>query len=793
MLMSALLVAVGSLSGTLPSVQAAPSTTLTPKFAPRGALITFTGSGFLSTDTGCVVTLQDLTGTNVSVPFTQTCSKSSGSTTLSGSFVVPFISPSTLIHNPYTVIVEGTTTGSKNDAALATFTITTIAMNPTSGPRATTVSVNGSLGGGDTTCSITGSVVGTSSCVISGSSGGNFTGSFIVANVAPGPYTVQVTGSPSGVFVQATFTVTGPSITLTPASGQIGTKVNVTGSGFSFSDTTCSITSPSLSGVVVTPACVIDAGTGIVRGNFTVGNVAPGSYVIRVTGSSTDFAQAAFTVTSGPSITLTPIKGPSGGIVNMTGTGFLPGDKSCTITGAMVTIPACSIVQGSGAPRGNFTVANVASGTYVVTVTGNGGDSAQATFQVTVNGTLTLFPTKGPTGITVTFRGTGFLATDTACVVQSAAAGSAPGSNNLLISSPTCTMSSQVATGSFVVGSLATTNVNWNVTVRGTPANDIPIGVWALFNVTAQITLSPTQGTNGTVVSVTGTGFSSTASTICTLGITPAVNFTDRLCGISGSTGHVSASFRVYNAVAGLYLINVTDSKGFFAGTTFQVGSPSANITLNPNAVFTAVVTFVGVSGSGFHPQDTICTFTPISLLFTVSTCTISSGFVAGSITVLATAPPGLYAITVTGNKGDFAFNFLGVNAVTTATSTTVTTSTDTTVTTGTTITTSTTGVSTSFSSTTLQTTGFSTWIFTSKTATTMFGQTTTAVVSTSTTTSFFSFLTSTTTTLTTTITHTLGQIIQSQMSLRYGGVDLIGLLGVLLLTLPLLIRRYLN
>jgi hypothetical protein len=92
-----------------------------------------------------------------------------------------------------------------------------------------------------------------------------------------------------------------------------------------------------------------------------------------------------------------------------------------------------------------------------------------------------------------------------------------------------------------------------------------------------------------------------------------------------------------------------------------------------------------------------------------------------------------------------------------------------------------------------LQTTGFSTWIFTSKTATTMFGQTTTAVVSTSTTTSFFSFLTSTTTTLTTTITHTLGQIIQSQMSLRYDGVDLIGLLGVLLLTLPLLIRRYLN
>jgi hypothetical protein len=92
-----------------------------------------------------------------------------------------------------------------------------------------------------------------------------------------------------------------------------------------------------------------------------------------------------------------------------------------------------------------------------------------------------------------------------------------------------------------------------------------------------------------------------------------------------------------------------------------------------------------------------------------------------------------------------------------------------------------------------LQTTGFSTWIFTSKTATTMFGQTTTLAVSTSTTTSFVSFLTSTTSTFTTTITHTLGQIIQKQMSLRYEGVDFIGLIGVLSLAVPLLFRRYVD
>lgn len=771
-----------------PPVSAAPAITLNRTNALRGSLVTFTGSGFLSADTDCFVTLQDRTSTNVTVPFTQVCSKSSGSTSLSGSFVVPFVTP---ILNPYIVIVTGNVTGSENDAALAAFTITAITMSPTTGPRATTVSVNGSLGGSDTTCSITGTVVGTVSCVISGSTGGNFTGSFVVANVVPGPYTVRVTGSPSAIFVEATFIVTGPSIALFPSSGAIGTVVNANGTGFSFTDTTCIITSPSLGGVVVTPGCAINAGTGIVNGTFTVGYVAPGSYVIRITGSSSDFAQATFHVTSGPSITLSPTLGPSGTIVGMTGTGFLPGDKSCTIAGTVVTIPACSIVQGSGAPTGSFTVANVAPGTYVVTVTGNGGDSAQATFHVTVNGTLTLLPTKGPTGTTVTFRATGFLATDTACVVLSAAAGFAPGSNNLLIGSFTCSMSSQVATGSFVVGSLATTNVNWNVTVRGTPANDIPTGVWALFNVTAQITVSPTTGTNGTVVGVTGTGFSSTASTVCTLGITPSTGFTDRLCGISGSTGHASASFRVSTAVPGLYLVNVTDSNGYFAGATFQVGTPSANITINPNAVFAPPGGSVGISGSGFNPYDTSCTITPIVFLFSVSSCSTSSGFVGASLTVLNNAPPGLYAITVTGNMGDFAFNYLGVNTVTVQTSTTLTTTTVATSSTGTTITTSTTQVSTSFSTTTLQTTGFSTWIFTSRTATTAFGQTTTSVISTYTTSSIITALTSTTVTISTIITHTLGQIIQPSTSPHVALSDAITLLGVLSLALPLLIRRF--
>ena len=118
-----------------------------------------------------------------------------------------------------------------------------------------------------------------------------------------------------------------------------------------------------------------------------------------------------------------------------------------------------------------------------------------------------------------------------------------------------------MATGSFVVGPFATTNVKWNVTVKGTLGNDIPVGEWAIFNVTAQISLTPTTGTTGTVVSVTGTGFSSTAIS-CTLKISPETSFSAGyiLCGVLGTTGHVSASFVVGSAaVPGLYVVNVTE------------------------------------------------------------------------------------------------------------------------------------------------------------------------------------------------------------------------------------------
>ena len=246
---------------------------------------------------------------------------------------------------------------------------------------------------------------------------------FTVGSVAPGPYVIQVTGS-SGDFAQATFTVTSaaPSITINPTRGIVGTVVSVSGSGFAPADVnagipactsaTAGISSPTSTSIITaTTGCAFSA-TGVlsqagstVPFTFVVGTVSPGPYVIQVTGSSGDVAQATFTVTStAPSITLNPTRGIVGTVVSVSGSGFAPADvnagiPACTSATAGISSPTSTSIitattgcafsatgvlsqAGSTVPF-TFVVGTVSPGPYVIQVKGSSGDVAQATFTVT--------------------------------------------------------------------------------------------------------------------------------------------------------------------------------------------------------------------------------------------------------------------------------------------------------------------------------------------------------------------------------------------------------------------------
>jgi len=206
----------------------------------------------------------------------------------------------------------------------------------------------------------------------------------------------------------------------------------------------------------------------------------------------------------------------------------------------------------------------------------------------------------------------------------------------------------------------------------------------------------------------------------------------------------------------------------------------------------------VGFAATGLNPDDTSCTITAGGTPpWTVTPdCSISGGYASGSFTVSDTAAGGYYLITVTGNGGDFASNFLAVELQSTVTtySTTSTTST-----TSTSLTTTTTSMATSYSysSTTQQTTGIYYSSFTSNTLTTISGITTTSLSVTTTTTETWTTVSQTITTSFTTVSCgplPCGFAIKSQginPSITWGPfADNVGFLAVLLLIIPMLLRR---
>ncbi len=766
-----------------------PTIILSSNVAPAAAIVTIFGSGFNPTDTAtCTIT------PNPPVQAGSSCTMSSGQIT-SASFAVTGTAGTT-----YTITV----TGSSGDFAKALFTVgatgsSYISIVPPSTRVGATISVSGQLKStGTTTCSISGTPVSSTqqSCTIT-NSGPSFTfiGTFIVGNENPGPYAITVTGNGAAPnTVAGTFTLISPIVTLTPFSGGIGITVAISGSGFSSTDTSCSVSSSVLS----TGVCTINSSTGIASGSFLVANVAPGAYLVSVTGSSgsvctSDCAQATFTVLSGPKVTLSPASGTPGRSVTVIGTGFLARDASCSISGTGVGTPACSVVAGSGTPVGSFLISAVAAGSYTITLSGGGGDRAQAVLTVTTSAPTLTFTGSGNgyPGQTIHLVATGLLSTDTGCAVT----GTSSPDGSTVVGASSCSISTGTATGTFTVDSLATDEGVgfYTVTVTGNPGADM---VAASFTVIPNIALAPVNGVSGTPVAISGAGFASGTFT-CTLTSAPSGLFAaapaptcQYLLNILPSNGRVAGTFTVkLGAPAGTYVVTATDGLGDVAGATFTVGTPVAQVTISPNAITPPTSSVaVGVSGFGFNGGDTSCTVTISGSGVTLVPPCAMSGGIAGATLSVSSSASGLYLVTITGNLGDFASNYLFVGGVfTISTSTTYTTSTSTSPT-STTSTTATTVISTTLTTTTYSTTGISTQSFFQTTVTTVSGLTTTAVTSLTTT-----FQTSTATRTTTTTITTSGPILAAQQHVEVASPalpDSLGLLALLLIVVPMLFRR---
>ena len=677
-----------------------PTVSFTPVQGPSGTQVTVIGSGFTPS-----VTVSFTIGTGASVTPSGTCTVvASGSGAGTFSCVVT-ITLTTGNAGAYTV----TATGSDGsfDSGQATFTITTptITLTPSQGPSGVQIMVAGSGftpttdTGGPITISFTigtGASVtpsGTCTVVLSGSSAGTFACFVNITEVNgnPGGYTVTATGSDGGFdSAQALFTITTPTITLTPSQGPSGVGVTVTGSGFTPTTSAGGAVTISFTigtGASVTPsgACTVvssgsSAGTFDCFVNITQVNGSPGSYTVTATGSdgSFDSAQATFTITT-PTITLTPVQGPSGTQVTVAGSGFTP---SATIAfsisaGASVTSSGTCTVAASESNAGTFRCAVTITGSaggYTVTATGSDGnfDASQTSFTITTQA-ITLTPVQGPSGTQVTVIGSGFTPSVTVSFTISTGASVTP--------SGTCTAipggSNNAGTFSCVVTIGLTTGSAGGYTVTATGSDGSFDSAQATFTITTPtITLTPVQGPSGTQLTVSGSGFTPTTSTGGSVTVTTTVS-TGATIGNCAATVVASSSdgtpgtfscvvtIALTTGSAGGYTVTATGSDGSFdsAQATFTITTPT--ITLTPSQGPSGVG--VTVTGSGFTP--TTSTGGAVTISFSISagasvtpseTCTVvPSGSSAGTFDccvniTLVNGSPASYTATATGSDGSF-------------------------------------------------------------------------------------------------------------------------------------------
>jgi hypothetical protein len=167
--------------------------------------------------------------------------------------------------------------------------------------------------------------------------------------------------------IMALFTVL-PALMLEPASGAVGTKVQVSGSGFGRYEENIKLTYGGMS--LVAPEIKSDA-----DGTFTTSFIVPasvaGKHSLDASGPTTTSGQLAASFSVTPSITLGSQSGTVGSIVNITGNGFDALESGITVTFDGKSVLSGITAGNSGSWTGKFTVPASANGNHSVEAYGN--------------------------------------------------------------------------------------------------------------------------------------------------------------------------------------------------------------------------------------------------------------------------------------------------------------------------------------------------------------------------------------------------------------------------------------
>jgi len=272
-----------------------------------------------------------------------------------------------------------------------------ISITPDQGPTGTKVTISGTgfRDDHDITITFDEEEVDTSPSAITSDENGSFTASFYVPTCLN--RTPEVRASDGRYTADAEFTILA-SITLSPDSGSYGDTVTITGTGFR-SNRVITMTFDD-DGLITSPVSVRSDNTGCFEAEFEVPASTHGAHTVSASdGVNSDSAS----LTTLPSISLTPTSGPIGAEVTVSGTGF-GANKVVTIRFSQSHVRT-SATNASGSFTDYFEVPQNSSGNYSISAS-DGLVTADAIFTITTS--IEIEPETGHVATLITVTGTGF-------------------------------------------------------------------------------------------------------------------------------------------------------------------------------------------------------------------------------------------------------------------------------------------------------------------------------------------------------------------------------------------------
>ncbi len=292
-----------------------------------------------------------------------------------------------------------------------------VSISPDNGNVGTSVSVKGT-GFGDAEDEI--KILYDDSSVKTGiqaDSGGSWSGTFTAPDSHGGSHTVGASGSSTSAsdVAEVDFTIK-PTISVSPSScGGVGCAITVKGQGFGDGEANIQVI---FDGSSVKTGITADS-KGVWSATFNVPSTFSGTHSIDASGSSTDASDienVSFTVLSG--IGIDKASAYVGDVVNVTGTGFNENENNIYITFDGVNQGDRISADSKGEWKTSLTVPSAVNGPHKIDAHGSetsaGGIEDQT---LTILAKITLSPTGGNVGDSVTINGSGFSGGKTVAVM----------------------------------------------------------------------------------------------------------------------------------------------------------------------------------------------------------------------------------------------------------------------------------------------------------------------------------------------------------------------------------------